>query len=175
MDIFLEYLLDKKSTAADMLKKVGIILAAIVVMILIVNVMALFGTVLLSYMPLALAAEVYGVYLLIRNFNIEYEYIFTNGELDIDIIKSRRSRKRLTSLNTKNIELMARKENDLYRRDFENESIAKKYDAVYDPAKGDIYCVLYSVDGVRSLLTFQPPEKLVEAMQKLNPRAVHGE
>lgn len=175
MDIFLEYLLDKKSTAADMLKKVGIILAAFVVMILIVNVMALFGTVLLSYMPLALAAEVYGVYLLIRNFNIEYEYIFTNGELDIDIIKSRRARKRLTSLNTKNIELMARKDSDLYRRDFENESIAKKYDAVYDPAKGDIYCVLYSVDGVRSLLTFQPPEKLVEAMQKLNPRAVHGE
>lgn len=175
MDIFLEYLLDKKSTAADMLKKVGIILAAVVVMILIVNIMAMFGTVLLSYMPLALAAEVYGVYLLIRNFNIEYEYIFTNGELDIDIIKSRRVRKRLTSLTTKNIELMARKENSLYRRDFENESIAKKYDAVYDPAKGDIYCVLYSVDGVRSLLTFQPPEKLVEAMQKLNPRAVHGE
>lgn len=175
MDIFLEYLLDKKNTAADMLKKVGIILAAIVVMILIINVMALFGTVLLSYVPLALAAEVYGVYLLIRNFNIEYEYIFTNGELDIDIIKSRRVRKRLTSLSTKNIELMARKDSDLYRRDFENESIAKKYDAVYDPAKGDIYCVLYSVDGVRSLLTFQPPEKLVEAMKKLNPRAVHEE
>lgn len=175
MDIFLEYLLDKKNTAADMLKKIGVVLAAVVVMILVMNILALFGSALIAYVPIALAAVVYGAYLLIRNFNIEYEYIFTNGELDIDVIKSRRVRKRLTSLNTKNIELMARRENDVYKRDFENEAIAKKYDAIYDPAKGDIYCVLYSVDGVRTLLSFQPPEKLVDAMKKLNPRAVHEE
>ncbi len=172
MDVFLEYLLDKKSTSADILKKVGIVIAAFVVMLIVINVFALFGQFMLTYVPLALAAIVYGAYVLMRNFNIEYEYIFTNGELDIDVIKSRKVRKRLTSLSTKNIELMARKENSIYKRDFESEAIAKKYDAVFDPAKGGIFCAIYNVDGVRTMLTFQPPEKLAEAMKKMNPRAV---
>ena len=158
-----------------MMKKAGIVLAAVVLMFLVVNIFAIFGPVLMSYAPLAIAAVVYGAYILMRNFNIEYEYIFTNGELDVDIIKSRRVRKRLISMSTKNIELMARQDNDVYRCDFESEAIVKKYDAVYDPAKGGIYCVLFHADGVRSMLTFQPPEKLVEAMKKMNPRAIHEE
>lgn len=172
MDVFLEYLLDKKSTAADVLKKVGIVAAALVVMLIVINVFAMFGQIMLTYVPLAIAGVVYGAYVLMRNFNLEYEYIFTNGDLDIDIIKSRKVRKRLTSLSTKNIEIMARKENDVYKRDFESEAIAKKYDAVYNPDKGGIFCAIYNVDGVRTMLTFQPPEKLAEAMKKLNPRAV---
>ena len=175
MDVFLEYLLDKKNTAADVLKKLGIVAAAILVMFILMNVFMMFGRIAVTYLPLAIAALVYGTYILLRNFNIEYEYIFTNGELDIDVIKGRKVRKRLTSLSTKHIELMAKQDSDLYRRDFENDSIAKKYNAVYNPAKGNIFCALYSVDGVRTLLTFQPPEKLVEAMKKMNPRAVHEE
>lgn len=172
MDVFLEYLLDKKSTATDVLKKLGIVAAAFVAMILVINILAMFGQVMITYMPLALAAIVYGAYVLMRNFNIEYEYVFTNGDLDIDIIKSRKTRKRLTSLSTKHIEIMARKENEVYKRDFESEAIVKKYDAVYDPTQGGIFCVIYNVDGVRTMLTFQPPQKLAEAMKKMNPRAV---
>ncbi|MBR5156382.1 MAG: hypothetical protein IKW59_01280 [Clostridia bacterium] len=172
MDVFLEYLLEKKSTMMDVLKKLGVVLAAFVLMIIVINILAMFGPLVTSYMPLFLAGIVYFAYIVMRNFNLEYEYIFTNGDLDIDIIKSRKVRKRLTNLNTKQIEIMARKDNDVYKRDFESEAIAKKYDAVYDASKGDIFCVIYNVDGVRSMLTFQPPEKLVEAMKKMNPRAV---
>lgn len=172
MDVFLEYLLEKKSTPIDMLKKLGVVLAAFVLMIVVINILSMFGAFVVSYMPLFLAGIVYAAYVVMRNFNIEYEYIFTNGDLDIDIIKSRKVRKRLTNLNTKQIEIMARKENDVYKRDFESEAIAKKYDAVYDPSKGGIFCIIYNVDGVRTLLTFQPPEKLAEAMKKMNPRAV---
>ncbi|MBQ4516800.1 MAG: hypothetical protein II978_08435 [Clostridia bacterium] len=172
MDVFLEYLLEKKSTMTDVLKKLGVVLAAFVLMIIVINILAMFGPFVTSYMPLFLAGIVYAAYIVMRNFNLEYEYIFTNGDLDIDIIKSRKVRKRLTNLNTKQIEIMARKDNDVYKRDFESEAIAKKYDAVYNPSKGDIFCVIYNVDGVRSMLTFQPPEKLAEAMKKMNPRAV---
>ena len=69
MDVFLEYLLDKKSTAADVLKKVGIVVAALVVMLIVINVFAMFGQFMLTYVPLAIAGVVYGAYILMRNFN----------------------------------------------------------------------------------------------------------
>ena len=172
MDTFLEYLMEKKSSNGDFIKKLGIVVAAFVVIIAVMNIFLLFGKYLLSYIPLAVAAVVYGAYILIRNFNVEYEYIFTNGDLDIDIIKSRRARRRLASLNVRQIEVMAKKENSAFANQFESDSIAKKFDAVYDPKKGGIYCVLYKVDGVRTLLTFQPPERLIEEMKKMNPRAI---
>ena len=41
---------------------------------------------------------------LIKRFNIEYEYIITNGTLDVDKIINRSSRKRVLSCEIKNIE-----------------------------------------------------------------------
>ncbi len=172
MDVFLEYLLEKKSTGKDILIKLGIVLLAVVATYLVVTLFMMLGRFAMGYIPIGIAAVVYGAYIWMRNFNLEYEYIFTNGELDIDKIKSRKVRKRIVSVSCKNIELMASKENDVYKRDFENESITKKYEAVPDPAKGNIYCAIFNKDGERSLLTFQPPKKLAEEMKKYNPRSI---
>lgn len=178
MDVFLEYLVEKKSTGVDILKKAGVVLGTFVAMILGVNLLAIIGALLgipnelVSFMPLVLAGIVYGAYLILRGFNVEYEYIFTNGDLDIDVIKSRKVRKRLVNITTRRIELMARVDSPIHGREFENSSIAKKYDAVYDASQGGVFGVIFNRDGVRSMLTFQPPEKLAEEMKKLNPRAV---
>ena len=40
-------------------------------------------------------------------FNVEYEYIVTNGELDIDRIIARRGRKRMINIKTNAYELIA--------------------------------------------------------------------
>lgn len=173
MDIFLEYLMQKKSTGKDMLIKAGIVFLALAASVLVIIVFPLISSFLTSYVLLGIAAVVYGAYIWLRNYNLEYEYIFTNGELDIDAIKSKKVRKRIVSLNCKNIELMAAKDDPNHKVEFENQSISKKFDAVYDPSKGNIYCIIFSKDGVRTMLTFQPPHKLVESMKKLNPRCVH--
>lgn len=41
------------------------------------------------------AAALYGGYYLTTKLDVEYEYIFTNGEIDVDKITAQRSRKRL--------------------------------------------------------------------------------
>ncbi|MBE7040875.1 MAG: hypothetical protein E7400_02790 [Ruminococcaceae bacterium] len=172
MDIFLEYLMKKKPTWLDFLKKLGIVLAALVLCYL---VLIGFWQVqfLRAYIFIALAGVVYFAMIFMRNFDLEYEYIFTNGDLDIDKVKARKTRKRMVSLSCKNIELMASDKNMTYKRNFEDGAFAQKYDAVFNPEEGRVYHVIFSKNGERSLLTFQPPVKLLEAMRKMNPRCVN--
>ena len=172
MDTCLEYLMRKKPTAMDGLKQLGVLLLALVACMMIIVIFPLIGSFMNSLILLAIAGVVYGAIVFSRNFRLEYEYIFTNGDLDIDIVKAQQSRKRLTSLKCKSIEVMASDANMTHKRAFENESISKKFNAVYDPAAGGIYHALYLVDGERFMLTFQPPKRLLAAMKNGNPRCV---
>ncbi len=172
MDIFLEYLLRKKSSGIDVVKKLGLVLAAVAACVIIIFAFSLVQF-LRAYILLGIAAVIYGLVVLMRNFSLEYEYIFTNGDLDIDIVKAQTTRKRMVNLSCKNIELMASDKNMNYKRDFESDSISKKFNAVYDASLGGIYHVLFVRDGERIMLTFQPPVKLLAAMKKMNPRCVN--
>ena len=53
---------------------------------------------------LIIVAVIYGAIFLMKKTNIEYEYILTNSILDIDAIYSKSSRKRMESIDFKNIE-----------------------------------------------------------------------
>ncbi|MBE7047804.1 MAG: hypothetical protein E7393_00315 [Ruminococcaceae bacterium] len=173
MDIFLEYLMRKKPSGTDVMIKFGLVLAAVVLCVIMLGLPVVFGAFISTYVPLVIVAIIYGLMVLLRNFNLEYEYIFTNGDLDIDIIKGRKTRKRLVSFQCKDIEIMASAETGVYANEFNREGIASVYDAVYDTARGGVYCVLFAKDGKKHTLSFQPPVKLLEAMQKMNPRCVH--
>jgi len=173
MDTFLEYLMRKKSTPLDMLKKLGLVVATFVASVAVTIIFPMIGSFMTPYILLGIAGVIYGAVVLLRNFSLEYEYIFTNGDLDVDIVKAQHSRKRMTSLKCKNIEVMASDKNMEFKREFENESISKKFNAVFDAAAGGIYHVLFVNDGEKLLLTFQPPAKLLTAMKNYNPRCVH--
>ena len=169
----LEYLMRKKSTPLDMLKKLGLVVATFVASVAVTIIFPMIGSFMTPYILLGIAGVIYGAVVLLRNFSLEYEYIFTNGDLDVDIVKAQHSRKRMTSLKCKNIEVMASDKNMEFKREFENESISKKFNAVFDAAAGGIYHVLFVNDGEKLLLTFQPPAKLLTAMKNYNPRCVH--
>ena len=98
MDSFKEQIVRKIPTTKDRTMKflimtAGIFLAA--------------GILLFSffYLPMVAAfslfiaiALIYGAFYLAQRFNVEYEYIFTNGEMDVDKIIAQRSRKRLVTI-----------------------------------------------------------------------------
>ncbi len=175
MDVFLEYLMKKKSSPLEGLQKFALVIGAVFACIFVVILFQMLGSFIASYSLFGVAGVVYLTVVLLRNFNLEYEYIFTNGDLDIDVIKGRTTRKRLTSLHCRSIEIMASERNGKFKNDFASQAISKRFNAVYDASKGGIYHVLYTYDGERLLLTFQPPVKLLAAMQKMNPRNVYLE
>lgn len=100
MDTFNEYLVKKKPSKSDNIQKMFIGIGATFLAL------ALFfaATGFLNSMGIGLilsAAALYGGYYLMSNMEIEYEYIVTNGEVDIDKIIGRKKRKRLVTINAK--------------------------------------------------------------------------
>src|SRR5690554_5559375 len=100
MDVFLEKIVERKKTSKDTLISIGIVLAIPVAFIVVVNI-PFIGQLLRGFELIILVGLVYGAYHLIRSRNIEYEYIVTNGELDIDMIMARKKRKRIFSASSK--------------------------------------------------------------------------
>ncbi len=167
MDIFCEFLVKKKS-ASDKLKRFGlsVLCAAVCVLIFYVSV-AVFRP-LITFMPLLIAAAIYLTVIYSRNFSIEYEYIFTNGVLDIDIIKGRIKREKFLSVPCRSIEYMGPVRSV---RASQNRVV----NAIYDEKRPGKYIVTYSEHGTKTDLYFQPPEKLLVSMKKYNPKNINLE
>ncbi|MCG8499744.1 MAG: DUF6106 family protein [Firmicutes bacterium] len=164
MDIFIEHIVKRQKTAKDALVTVGLIIA-----VLIVAVFALqfpFG-------PIIVVAAGYGAYWLITGRNIEFEYIVTNGELDVDKIIAQRKRKRILSVHSKEFEIMAPVHDEKYKRDFTNVNIQKTIEAMSSMRAENLYFAVFKLNGVRTKLIFEPTEKMLNAFKKYNPRQVH--
>lgn len=175
MDEYLEFLVKKKEGVGDGVKKLGISLLILLGCYVVIVLFQLIGSFMLPYILPGIAAVVYGGYVLLRNLSIEYEYIITDGTLDVDIIKAKRTRKRLAGFPCARIELMAPASDEQFRSEFDKDAVSQRFSAVYDPAAGGIYRVLYTYDGELLELTFQPPEKMLAEMKRRNPRVVHLE
>jgi len=161
MDVFCEYIVKVKKNPVELtISALGIILAVILLGFSLFFLFTPFS----SFVLLIDAGVVYGTYILITHFNVEYEYILTNGDIDIDKIIAKRKRKRVLSFSTKEFEIVApykQGENytnvlDLGTRNYEN-----------------AYYAVFSKDGQKKTLVFNPPQKMIEAMKTYSPRTVH--
>ena len=105
MDNYAEQIVKRENTSSESTKKIGII-AAVIIICIILGLVFIFtiGT-FISLIALILAAgAVYGSYILLEGLNVEYEYIMTNGELDVDKIIAKKKRKSLISIDLTKLE-----------------------------------------------------------------------
>ena len=95
MDNFAEHLVKKELTGSDKAKRVVIIVGGIAMTIaLALSAVLMLGQGLLPFVGLVLAAVTgYGTYYIVSNMYVEYEYTFTNGELEVDKIIAKKKRK----------------------------------------------------------------------------------
>ncbi len=112
-------------------------------------------------------AAIFGAYYLTRRFDVEFEYIYVNGELDVDKILGKASRKRVVTVNVDKMESIAP-----YRERPDN---PRSNAAVYDCTSGDgknVYeMVVRNDDGLVRLL-FQPKQEILDAIVRIAPRKV---
>ena len=97
MDSFKEQIIRKENTSKDTTLRFLIAFAAVALGFGVI----MFAIMVMAYLPIAVfiaAGIVYGAVHLIQNLNLEYEYIFTNGDLDIDKVIAAKSRKHLATL-----------------------------------------------------------------------------
>ena len=93
MDTFFEQIVEIRKTGLDWLKLAGIWLLAGVLLFVFFLLGVNFPGV-MSILALLCIGVIYGAFWLSKRLSVEYEYIVTNGTLDVDKIIARSSRKR---------------------------------------------------------------------------------
>ncbi len=170
MDVFVEYLVKKKNGGKELLLQILTVIGALLVFALMMVLGGIFPVVSMVTTLLAFGA-LYGGYLLIISMNVEYEYIVTNGEMDVDKIIARRRRKRLITANARTFE----KFGPFKAAEHANEQYENRIYACTDPADpGCFYAVFTHAKTGRTLLVFSPNDRVLDAMKSFIPRQAGG-
>ena len=163
MDTFFEQIISVKKTGKTVAALIGIWLAAFVVCFL------LFFTGFFGMLTFLLIAGVlYGAFKLSCLLNIEYEYIVTNGIMDIDKITNKSSRKRVLSFELQTVSRIEK-----YNPSLLNSVNSKDVLIACNQDDKDAYLMVSSTEGKgTNYLVFAPDERLRSAVVKFVPMFV---
>ena len=163
MDTFFEQIISVKKTGKAVAALIGIWLAAFVVCFL------LFFTGFFDMLTFLLIAGVlYGAFKLSGLLNIEYEYIVTNGIMDIDKITNKSSRKRVLSFELQTVSRIEK-----YNPSLLNSVNSKDVLIACNQDDKDAYLMVSSTEGKgTNYLVFAPDERLRSAVVKFVPMFV---
>ncbi len=170
MDTFFEQIVAMRKGAKSIILILLILVAALVIgaalMILSIFQMSLAGIVFL-----AVAGVFYGAYRLIALLNVEYEYILTNGEMDIDKITNRSSRKRQITFSLKDVLRIE-------KYDFSNPVVVQGAKTEVYCNKGDENACFVLIDHKshgKTIVVFSPNERMRQGMSGFIPRIIGGD
>ncbi len=165
MDFFTEQIIKQKKSPMVYLATLGMVIATVVVWVFSFTLMAIPA---LSYLVGLLdVGIIYLSYYVISGFNIEYEYIATNIDIDIDKIINRRKRKRVISLRLSEIDILAPIEND--SKDSGKTKVINAAKSKNDP---DAYYIITTKNGGKTKIIFNPTEKMIDNAKRLYPEKV---
>ena len=162
-DLYSELLVKKKQTAKDLVVKYGLIALTVIMVLggLVLNVLLLVPAIALGI----------ACYFVIPKTDLEYEYLFVNGELDIDMIMSKSKRKRVKSLQLAEADLVAPLKS--HRMDYYNGNQKMK---VLDFSSGNSehkrFGIITRLDGDLCKIILEPDEALAKAMKNSAPSKV---
>jgi len=120
---------------------------------------------------LIFGAIAYGCYVLRGKQRIEYDYTFTNGILDIAMVINNSKRKKLLSTDVKEFEMLAPISDAGFERMLNHPGIEQKFNYFLNRG-GGLYYAVFTHNGKKTLMVFEPSEKMVEMMKLYNPRNV---
>ncbi len=161
-DLYIELLVKKKRTATDTVLKTLLIALTVIAFLagLLITPLALIvfvGLLVLDYFKLP-------------GFDLEYEYLYVNGELDIDKIMSKQKRKRVGSFDMKNVEMVAPVKS--HELDYYRNGKVKVVDYSSGEENANVYAMLVKDDKEQKMVLFEPNQAILDDMRRIAPRAV---
>lgn len=161
MDHFIEQIVKKRFSWKDYALFVLIFIAGLVV----IGLSMIF---LRPFVILVLAGVCFGIYYIITSRNLEFEYSVTNGDITIDKIIFRRSRKRVVSLDAHAIEEIGKYDPEKMK----GKSFARFTASAFEDGRDSWYFIADIPKKGRSLVVFSPNEEVLEAIRLFLPRQV---
>ncbi len=158
-DYYTEQLVKQKTKASSVLAKIVLI---------VVTALSFF---LVLLFPMAMIVPVIMIAVdmfLFKRFDLEFEYLYVNGDLDIDKIMAKQKRKRVFETNVRDIEVLAPTgsiELQQYQR-------TKTYDFSSGAGEVKTYEMVTNSQGQTVKIIFEPNKTILEGMKMLAPRKV---
>ena len=162
-DLYSELLVKKDKTAKDSLLKYGLI---------VLTVLAVLAGLIITPLALIIAVALgIACYFVIPKTDVEYEYLFINGDFDIDMIMSKTKRKKVKSFKLSGSDLAAPL--DSHRMDYYNgNQNMKVLDFSSGNPKHKRFGVITRLDGNLCKIILEPDEALAQAMKNSAPSKV---
>lgn len=168
MDSFAEQLVKREDTSSDKMKKYLIYGGGIFITIALVILAVLkMGSTISIIMLLLAGGAGYLTYFLGTSTYVEYEYTFTNGELDIDKIIAKRKRVELLSADVRKFTAFGKYSEDIDDSDDLTTVISSDNIASHE-YYADFECDKYG----KTRLIFAPDEKILEYIMDFLPYSV---
>lgn len=162
-DIFNEQLVKREKTSADTLKMGAIWAGTLVLVSIFLIFIPMVGPVLAMLL-------VWGAVIVSGRLKKEFEYSFTNGELDIDVIYNKAKRKHLITIDSKRILAFDQVKNI--------DQATKGFDKVMDCSSGlmsdHLYAITYDLDHKKTRILIEPNEQILKGIHNFAPRSVTG-
>jgi len=175
MDMFIEKLVKRKRSGKDTAITAAIVITTVLLVFIAANAVLGFEALhmFVSILPFVIAGLIFVCYKLVTARNVEFEYSLTNNEMDIDRIVHRRKRKRIATVNARNIDVLAPISSEKYAREANSSSIAKKLDCSSgDGNSSTHFVVFHDKEGGKTLLVFEPNEKILAGFKRYSPNKV---
>ncbi len=166
MDNFAEQLVKKNETSSDKTRRVMIVVVGILFSAaLAVLAFLQLGNPLVALMGFVLAVlSGYGTFNVVQNTHIEYEYAFTNGELDVDKIIAKKKRREMVSTNVRQFTAFGKYSDDIEETD--DMTIIFATDNI---ASHEYYADFNDENVGSARLVFAPDERMLENITKFLP------
>ncbi len=169
-DVFVEHMVVRKKSIRDKMFYLAIFLAAFVIILAALYFLPSVGQI--GPLIMIVAGTVVGLFYLIGMRNIEFEYAVTNGDVTVDKIINKKSRKRLMSFECKTIEQMG-KYNDVDKKDLDVKRVL--FACENEDGKDGVYVVANSRKYGMTMLVFDPDEKFLKVMKPYVARSAQLE
>lgn len=161
---YTEVIVKKRKTTQDTICQ-ALLVVLTVVAVLSFFVLGIVGLVILVAVAIA-------DYLLFPSFDVEYEYLYVNGEIDVDKIMSKQKRKRIYSANLRELEIMAPTGSHALDS-YNNRSDIKILDYSSKIADHKTYTIIRQGEKGMERLIFEPDETILQDMKRFSPREVN--
>lgn len=163
MDTFFEQIVSIRKSG----KKIAAVIAIWLLAVVLCGMVFLLSGILGGLMVLLIAGILYGAYKLSGTFNVEYEYIITNGTMDVDKIVNKQSRQRILSFDiSKTTRMESYNDGLLVGVDSKNIVIA------CNRTEPNAYLLVYEKNGKQMNLVFSPNEKMQSIVAKYLPKFI---
>jgi len=168
METFIEKIVHKKKTPMDRAISVGIIFASFLVAFFVMMVLPNFLPMeIMSFAFLLAVGAIFFGFRLQSRTNLEFEYLVTNGSLDIDKIISQRKRVRIFSSDCKEFEAVGRVKSKNYGPHVTNG--AEQIFAGTSMDSESLYFVTLPYKGKKTVLFFEPDQRMLDSFRRFIP------